>query len=234
VRLLGCPPEADELAKHPEAWTAGLLGSIVEGRSEFEVSEFFFGPLCQPLETARQYRHDALPDHGEAHRLLGRLIASEGDAHRKAAAQMQPGGREAAAARAFLPEDEREARLFLRYYAEAKSALYRAIRAFTAALDRERRGLDPGDDETEPVAPEHVPAAPEPPPVEPAPAPNEPKPVAAVSPNEPTAAAAKSPNEPAKGARRLGSLLTMLDLDAPSSSYVPISATGKPPVATRR
>jgi hypothetical protein len=50
---------------------------------------------------------------------------------------------------------------------------------------------------------------------------------------EPTAAA-KSPNEPAKGARRLGSLLTMLDLDAPSSSYVPISATGKPPVAAKR
>jgi hypothetical protein len=151
IRLLGCPPEADELAKHPAAWTAGVLGAIAEGRSEIEVSEFFFGPLGQPPETARQYRHDALPDFPEAHRRLGRLIASEETAHRKAAALMQPGGRAAAAARAFLPEDERTARLFLRYSAEARSALYRAIKAFTAALDRERRGLDPGYDEAEPV-----------------------------------------------------------------------------------
>jgi hypothetical protein len=152
---------------------------------------------------------------------------------------MQPGGRSAAAARAFIPEDERTARLFLRYYAEARSALYRAIKAFTAALDRERRGLDPGYDETEPeAASEPVAAAPAPPPAEPEPAPapppNEPAPAAVKSPNEPGKAAATSPNEPGRGARRLASLLTMLDLETPSSSYVPISAAGKPPVATRR
>ena len=77
------------------------------------------------------------------------------------------------------------------------------------------------------AAPEPVAAAPEPPPAEPEPAPAPP-------PNETSKTAAVSPNEPGRGARRLASLLTMLDLETPSSGYVPISAAGKPPVATRR
>src|SRR5262249_33530603 len=106
IRLLGCAPESGELARHPAAWTAGVLGAAGQARTGSGVPEFFSGPPCHPPETARESRHDALPDFSEAHRRLGLLIAAEAAAHRKAAALMQPGGRSAAAARAFIPEDE--------------------------------------------------------------------------------------------------------------------------------
>jgi hypothetical protein len=262
LRLLGHDPRDRAPAADPRAWELGLLGAVLEGTDPETIAEDYYGPGRAPAALPAGLDPESLPTPESARARLGGVIAAEVAEQHAAAAALaaadDAAARRRAAARAYLPDDSPDARLHLRYAAEARSQVLRLGKALEAAVDRERRGLDPGSDETEPAAPAPAALAPEPAPPAPAPAPvpppNDLKPAAAVSPKEAEPAPVTSPNElkPAPSRNELTprprwsspdpiavarlAALTGRDVtDRPVGvSSVPISITGRPPLTPSR
>jgi hypothetical protein len=178
LRLRGCRPDIESLRQDADAYMLRLLNEVCTEPAGPQPGVAW---LCDPQRMPERLRADfgpgKVPDAAFSRRIIRDLIAAELAHLRTLEARLteaEAPDRAGAADRALILKDPSEARIFLRYHAESRTAFHRAYAQLLKTLERDAaEGPAPG---------------------------SAPEPAAEVSPNEPSAAAeagpSGSPNEP--------------------------------------
>jgi hypothetical protein len=217
VRLLGSDPDPDALADNPVAYLTMLQNMRCQPFSTGELIDQLTAPECRPTPLRAVDRDAWLPAPSVCNAVLREMVAEKIlalIATEKGLGESDAKERARALDRASVLKDQEQARLHLRYHAEARSTFHRAYKELVATLERDALG------ETAPTQVASAPNEPDSGLVAPA-SPNEPG-VAAedpTSPNEPGVAAEdpSSPNEPGNEARK------SIELPKGTRSWVAVS-----------
>jgi hypothetical protein len=192
IRLLGLRPEAGRLAESPQAYRLRLYNLLVSEEATEEALQWLLDPRLMPGSLRGTYDAGGLPDDEECRRWLSWTCEAQLEQLRDLEARLQSGidgpDRAEATARATILQDPVEARLFLRYHAESRTAFHRHYAQLVKTLERDA-GAEGGAPAAAPSEPDDAPADSQ----------NEPEaaPERGAPPDEPAGAAvADSPNEP--------------------------------------
>jgi hypothetical protein len=138
IRLQGLPDDPDALKECPEAFLTRFYTLFSQPSPAAETVEWLFESrrvpdACRPLARA-----EARPDRAACQAAIRALVAGRLALLRELEAELRESidgpERAAAAERALILRDEKEARLFLRYHAEARTAFNRAHSQLLKAL----------------------------------------------------------------------------------------------------
>ena len=147
IRLQGVRAEDDQLKNSDVAWTTRLFNLLSCANPNGRIIDWMMQPGQMPSNLRSLYRSDYCPGQEECQALLKALVAEKialtrvvlvelEEAHEAAAKQSAPD-------RAMILQDEKAAKLFLRYSAESRSAFHRSFKeAREDARPRPRRRRD--------------------------------------------------------------------------------------------
>jgi hypothetical protein len=196
LRLRGSRPHIDRLRSDPDGYALRFLNQVcLEPTGPQKGVLELLDPLFMPAVLRADYGPGKIPPAHFCRKMIGDLVAAEVAHLRRVEArlhELEEPDRAEAADRALILHDPVEARIFLRYHAESRTAFHRAYAQLLKTLERDAaEGPAAEGPAGEPAA-----AAPEA-------SPNEPTEAAEAepsgSPNEPTEAPAGpeiAPNEP--------------------------------------
>ena len=152
IMLLGERPGLKNLAIFPKGYMACLLNSILWGEPGIVWIEALCDPKNVPDSLAKVVRIDALPDDDEARdglrEMASQTIDELTDFQINTIDPIEFPDRDEAEARAMILVEEKSARLFLRYHAEARNAFHRAYGQLVKTLDRDARAEKEGESES--------------------------------------------------------------------------------------
>jgi hypothetical protein len=138
IRLQGLPDDPDALKGCPEAFLTRFYNLFSQASSAAEAVEWLFESRRLPDACRPLARPEARPDRAACQAALRGLVAERLALLRALESELRESidgpERAAAAERALILRDEKEARLFLRYHAEARTAFNRAHSQLLKAL----------------------------------------------------------------------------------------------------
>jgi hypothetical protein len=174
IRLLGHRPEPDYLRWNPEAWHVRMLNLACHPAPGEAAIPFLFQEAVLPERYLVAYNEGRIPPPAEEARPVLRAMIADQLAELRQREEylrvnIEGPDRAEAPERALILKDEKDARLFLRYYSESRSTFFRAYAALlkaikgreepSAASEEAGNGADP-DPETPPIpAPAEAPEA---------------------------------------------------------------------------
>ena len=159
IRLLGQHPETDRLKEDDGAYKTKLFNTIAtKDMPDFKIDALLQKRLMSETMQA-VYRPDWLPEADDARRCLREMVVERIETYRESESAYSKGYDNANFAessdRALILQDERQARLFLRYHAESRTSFHRAYGELVKTLARDAAEAD----ESSPDEPELAPAA---------------------------------------------------------------------------
>jgi hypothetical protein len=219
IRLLGQRPETNRLFESPAAWKVYCFNGLCRVDPTHAMIRWLTEPARTP-PSMRDFYRDTLPTREDCVEYLANMVAGvveDIEERLPGVVELDDAESDGASEVALTLQDDRKARLMLRYQSEARSAFYKAHDALMKSLREDRR--DGSEDVrsknggraalAKPVAHEKTPAAcPEPAPkvAEITASRNEPKSGATPATETPYAAISLPPAPTPKGERLLNSI----------------------------
>ncbi len=161
IRLQGYRPDFDGLRERPIAWLTWLYTMICNRVTPREELEALFDPHRYPEAFHNLCALDALPDFRTCFDWLREVVAdhlySLHGLETAVRTRYEEPDRAEASSRCLILADPSQARLFLRYHAEARTSFHRAYRELMKALEID--AMNPAEEV--PDVPESPPPAPE-------------------------------------------------------------------------
>ena len=141
IRLLGQHPETDRLKEDDGAYKTKLFNTIAtKDMPDFKIDALLQKRLMSETMQAL-YRPDWLPEVDDARRCLREMVVERIETYRESESAYSKDYDNANFAessdRALILQDERQARLFLRYHAESRTSFHRAYGELVKTLARD-------------------------------------------------------------------------------------------------
>jgi hypothetical protein len=143
VRLLGSDPDPDALADNPVAYMTMLQNLRCQPSPAEDLIDRLTAPECRPAMLREVDRDAWLPAPSVCNELLREMVAEKMHAliaAENGLAESDAKERARALDRASVLKDQEQARLHLRYHAEARSTFHRAYKELVATLERDALG----------------------------------------------------------------------------------------------
>ncbi len=139
IRLHGYSPHPDTLANYPDGWLIRLYSLIITpGVPRYSITEMFEA-FCFPAEYRGDFSAERLPEAAASltslHGLIAERLAPLRDLEADYRAVYEDPSRDEVESRSMILLDPAEARLFLRYHAEARTAFHRSYRELVKTLE---------------------------------------------------------------------------------------------------
>ena len=146
IRLLGQHPETDRLKEDDGAYKTKLFNMIAtKDMPDFKIDALLQKRLMSETMQAI-YRPDWLPEVADARRCLREMVVERIETYRESESAYSKDYDNANFAessdRALILQDERQARLFLRYHAESRTSFHRAYGELVKTLARDAAEAD--------------------------------------------------------------------------------------------